>query len=331
MNLRGLGTTGLTVSELGFGCGNVGGLMIRGGPEERLKAVDRAIELGINYFDTAAGYGDGQSERNLGRVLKELNPEVYVGTKVRLAPGEMQDIKGAVVRSAEESLKRLDRQYVDVLFLHNPIALQRNTPEGSPSGEDVLGDVVEAFQGLQAQGKARYYGITGLGETEAVHKVIESGALQTVQVCYNLLNPSAGIPLPSGFNAQDFGRLINRAAERNMGVIAISVLAEGALTGVNERHPVALPSANAVASRYEYGEDVERARSFNLLVEEGYVEGLVEAALRFALSNAGISTALVGCSSLEHLETAVKYASRGPLPPEALDRLPEVWANFAAR
>ena len=331
MNRRGLGTTGLTFSELGFGCGNVGGLMIRGGPEERLRAVDRAIELGINYFDTAPGYGDGQSERNLGKVLKELNPEVYVGTKVRLAPEEMQDIKGAVVRSAEDRLKRLDREFVDVLILHNPIALQRNPSQGCPGTDDVLGDVVEAFHGLQAQGKAMYYGITGLGETEAVHKVIDSGALQTVQVCYNLLNPSAGTPLPPGYNAQDFGRLIDRAAERNMGVICISVLAEGALTGVEERHPVALASATAVASRYEYGEDVKRARSFNFLVDEGYVEGLVEAALRFALSNGGVSTALVGCSSLEHLEMAAEYASRGPLPPEALDRLPEVWARVAAR
>ena len=79
MNYRTLGRTGLRVSEIGFGCGNVGGLMIRGEHPDQVKAVARAMELGINYFDTASQYGAGQSESNLGRVLNELNAQVYVG------------------------------------------------------------------------------------------------------------------------------------------------------------------------------------------------------------------------------------------------------------
>ena len=84
MEKRKLGRTGLDVSLLGFGCGAVGGLMTKGAAADQERAVARAVELGINYFDTAQMYGDGESERNLGRVVKALKPNVYVGTKVRL-------------------------------------------------------------------------------------------------------------------------------------------------------------------------------------------------------------------------------------------------------
>ena len=83
MKYRNLGKTGLKVSELGFGCGSIGGLMVRGERKDQLRVVTRAIESGINYFDTARIYGDGQSETNLGQVLKELKSDVVVGTKVQ--------------------------------------------------------------------------------------------------------------------------------------------------------------------------------------------------------------------------------------------------------
>ena len=84
MEKRRLGKTGLDVSLLGFGCGAVGGLMVGGAPADQERAVARALELGVNYFDTAAQYGNGRSEENLGRVIKALKPDIYVGTKVRL-------------------------------------------------------------------------------------------------------------------------------------------------------------------------------------------------------------------------------------------------------
>lgn len=328
MNLRALGRTGLKVSQIGFGCGNVGGLLIRGEPEDRTRVVARAIDLGINYFDTAPSYGDGLSERNLGRVLKELGAEVYLGTKVGLAAEDMKSIKSSVIRSVEESLNRLGREYVDLIQLHNRVSRQRNLAQRSLAVEDVLGEVVEAFKSLQAQGKSRFYGITGLGETEALHRVIDTGALHTLQACYNLLNPSAGVQVPSEFKYQDFGRIIDRAAQQETGVIVIRVLAAGALSGVEERHPVAAPLVAPIGSDVDYGEDLKRARGFRFLMKEGYVEDLVEAALRFALNKREISTVLVGISSLEQLEKAVTYCSKGPLPPEALGRLPKIWTQL---
>ena len=86
MKYRILGRTGLKVSELGFGCGSIGGLLVRGEYPMMRRAVARALELGITYFDTASLYGDGQSEVNLGAVLRELRADPIVGTKVRLGP-----------------------------------------------------------------------------------------------------------------------------------------------------------------------------------------------------------------------------------------------------
>jgi len=109
MQTRTLGRTGLSVSVLGFGCGAVGGLMIKGAAADQERAVARAVELGINYFDTAPLYGDGRSEINLGRVLAKLKPNVLVGTKIRLGSGEKADIARAVLAGMDASLHRLGR------------------------------------------------------------------------------------------------------------------------------------------------------------------------------------------------------------------------------
>ena len=326
MDYRPLGSTGLNVSEIGFGCGNVGGLMIRGEHSDQVKAVARAMELGINYFDTAPSYGDGQSETNLGRVLKELSVNVYVGTKFRVSTHEAGRIKGNVITSVEESLTRLQREQVDLIQMHNHV---ESMAEGSSvAPEEALGEVVDALRELRYQGKVRFWGMTALGETEALHRVIDSGTLNTVQSVYNLVNPSAGVAVPSGFDMPDYGNLIERASVNGMGVLVIRVLAAGALTGEAVRHPVAVPAVAPIGSGREYGQDQARADGFRFLQNEGYAGNLVEASLRFALGNAGVSSVLVGYSSLEHLEQAVEFAERGPLPPEATARLPEVWAGF---
>ena len=146
MRYRKFGSTGIEISEIGFGCGNVGGLMIRGSHAEQVAAVARAVELGINYFDTASMYGDGQSETNLGKVLNELSAHVYVGTKYRLKAEDSADVNGGVIRSVEASLARMGRERVDLIQLHNPIGQRHDLGAGTLSVEDVLGQVQEAVQ-----------------------------------------------------------------------------------------------------------------------------------------------------------------------------------------
>ena len=321
-----MGSTGLNVSEIGFGCGNVGGLMIRGEHSDQVRAVARAMELGINYFDTASSYGDGQSETNLGRVLKELAADVYVGTKFRVTTHEPGRIKGNVIASVEDSLARLQREQVDLIQMHNHVAAVAQG--GSVSPEEALGEVVDALRELRDQGKVRFWGMTAVGETAALHQVIDSGALNTIQSVYNLVNPSAGTTVPAGFDMPDYGNQVGRASGNGMGVLVIRVLAAGALSGEAARHPVAVPTVAPIGSGRDYGQDQARADGFRFLQQEGHVSNLVEASLRFALTNAGVSSVLVGYSSLEHLEQAVEFAAKGPLPPEAMARLPEVWAGF---
>ncbi|HYB19497.1 MAG TPA: aldo/keto reductase [Thermodesulfobacteriota bacterium] len=312
-----LGRTGLHVSQLGFGCGSIGGLMVRGDYPTMREVVSRAIELGINYFDTAPLYGNGQSEVNLGAVLRELRANVFIGTKVRLTGEDMGQISEAISRSVEGSLRRLGRAAVDLIQLHNRLGFHRQAGQDQVDMQD-LDTMRQAFEMLQQQGKVRFWGITGLGLSDAVHKAVATGGFQTVQVPYNLLNPSAGSTVPPNFPFQDYGQLIEHAARQEMGVIAIRILAGGALSGTRERHPVAAKSVNPIASEPIYSEDVAKVQRYSFLIEEGVVGSLVEAAVRFAISKSGVSTALLGISSRDQIEQAVRYVERGPLPENAL-------------
>lgn len=326
MDYRLLGRTGLRVSVLGFGCGDVGGLIVRGTPAERERAVARAVELGVNYFDTAAAYGKGLSEQHLGQALKALRPDVYVGTKFRV-PEDATDIGGAVTRSLEESLGRLGLDRVDLLQLHNTLAAQHSS--NRLSGDDVLDQVIPALERLREAGKIRFYGITANGETDTLHRVIDSGRVDTAQVFYNLLDPSAGGAVPAGFPGHDFRQLLSHTRAQRMGVIVVRVLAGGALSGTADRHPLAMPSVAPIASGPDYASDVARARALQPIVGEGHAGSLVEAALRFPLANDAVSTVLLGYSTVEHLEYAAASIGKGPLPPAAMERLAALWRGFA--
>lgn len=324
MEYRNLGSTPLKLSTLGFGCGSIGGLLVRGEYPKMREVVARAIDLGITYFDTASMYGNGQSEANLGAVLRELGvrsgEQVVVGTKARVRhAAELDDLEGFIMQSVEQSLRRLGMERVDLIQFHNRIGAERTMDGDQVNVEDVA-RVAATFERLAEQGKVGYWGITGLGETAALHETVKRGGLHSVQSCFNLLNPSAGHPVSADFPYQDYGRLIDAAGAQGMGVIAIRVLAGGALSGVLERHPVAAPAPNPIASAENYADDVAAAQRFSWLIDEGHVENLVEGAIRFVISKPQVSTALVGVSNLEQLETAVRYAERGPLPPDVVAR-----------
>ena len=122
MRKRRFGRTGLEVSELAFGGGYVGGLLILADDDTRRQALARAFEAGINWIDTAPLYGQGRSEEALGRLLNDFSEKPHVSTKVNLDTAKLHDIAGEVERSVAASLKRLRRDSVDLLQLHNPIA-----------------------------------------------------------------------------------------------------------------------------------------------------------------------------------------------------------------
>ena len=328
MELRTLGRSGLKVSVLGFGCGAVGGLMTRGGANEQERAIARALELGITYFDTAADYGRGESEKNLGRILRTLKPKnAVVGTKFRIPDTERANIAACITAALEASLDRLGQDSVDLFQLHNPITADGRAPSLAPAS--VLDEVIPALQSLQRAGKTRHIGITGIGDASALRMVIDSGLLTSAQVPYNLLNPSADAPLPAGFPAHDFGQVMRHAQRASTGIIGIRVLAAGALSGTMDRHPISMPNVEPIASGPTYEADVAAAQRFRPLVAEGHAGSLVEAAIRYAIASPAMSTVLVGMSTIAQFETAAQAALKGPLPPAALARIAELQRAMA--
>jgi aryl-alcohol dehydrogenase-like predicted oxidoreductase len=318
----------MQLSTLGFGCGAVGGFMVRGDPADQERTVARAIAAGVNYFDTAVQYGNGESENNLGRVLRKLKPaQVAVGTKVRVPPGEFGRIADTVTMSLEGSLARLGLDRVDIFHLHNPIT---ETGGGSAlSVQQVLGDVMPAFQRLRQQGKIRFLGMTATGDTAALNQVINAGVFDSAQVVYNMLNPSAAGELPTNYPAQDYQRMFDHTEAAGVGVVGIRVLAGGALSGSAERHPIAGPAPEPIGSAMSYDADVDRARRLMPLVNEGFAGSLTEAAARFALSHPAMGTILVGLATPQQLEDALAAVEKGPLPRAALDRLSTLRQAFS--
>ncbi len=331
MQYRMLGRTGLRVSEIGFGCGNVGGLMTRDGHDEQLGAVRHALSLGINYFDTARAYGEGKSETNLGRVLGEVGAEVVLSTKVRLEADALPDIAGAAVSHADQGLARLGRDSVDLMQLHTRLVNRRESGRFGMTPAEVLGPggVIEGFKRLRDRGRAGFFGFTGLGDVEAIDALVDSGEFDSFQAYYNLLNPSAGQAVPDGFSALDYGRVIDRAAAQGMGVVVIRVLAAGVLSptpesgGGTSREPLSAGS--------DYERDVARAHKLGFLEDHG-LESLPQTAMRFALMKPEVSTVLVGFSNNAQIDEAVACSGAGPLPEPAMAGLREIWeSDFNSR
>jgi aryl-alcohol dehydrogenase-like predicted oxidoreductase len=328
MEMRVFGRTGLRLSVLGFGCGAVGGLMVRGDPLDQERTIARAMAAGVNYFDTAVQYGNGESEKNLGRVLHRLKPsDTVIGTKVRLPSASFGRIADAVATSLEESLTRLRRDQVDIFHLHNAIT---ETGGGETlSVRQVLDEIVPTFERLRQQGKTRFLGLTAVGDTAALHQVIDAGAFDSAQVVYNMLNPSAACELPKNYPAQDYRQLFEQTRQAGVGVIGIRVLAGGALSGSTDRHPIASPPPEPIGSAMSYDADVARARRLMPLVKEGFAASLTEAATRFAISHSAIGTILVGIATPHQFEDALAAVAKGPLPPAALERLSTLLQMFS--
>ncbi|MBJ7250948.1 MAG: aldo/keto reductase [Acetobacteraceae bacterium] len=316
MKQRPLGKTGLSVSVLGYGCGAIGGLMVKGTAAEQDRAIGRAIDQGITYFDTASAYGDGVSESNLGRALKALGAEVIIGTKVRIRGPQRMDIAGTIAQSIDASLARLGRDSVDVFHLHEPITQSGEAPDFT--AEQVLQQALPALRKLRDQGKIRFYGITGLGDAPMLRRVLDEGGFATAQMPYNILNPSGVTPLPPASSMPDLGGVIHHAGMAGVGVMAIRILAGGALSGSEDRSPLGVPKVEPIASGASYAADVQAARRLMPLIQAGYAKDLVELALRFSAMPRDISTVLVGTASIAELDHAVAAINQGPLPAEAL-------------
>ena len=299
MQYRTLGRTEIKVSAISFGAGPVSGLMTGVDVNAQCATVAAAINAGINWFDTAPGYGAGSSESNLGRALSELKPTqpTHIATKVRIPLDSTEPISDLIRRSVEESLQRLRVSSVTLLQLHNGITTNRGDEAASITPTDILsrGGVADTLDRLRDEGLIRHMGLTGTGQPAAMKDVIRSGRFDTVQTPYNALNRSAG-STSVAVGDTDYGNILADCAEQQMGVFAIRVFAAGALLGQ-------APSAHTLKTPYFpldlYQRDVARAELLRAELRDG--ESMSAFALRFALSHSAVSSAIIGFGSPSHV------------------------------
>ncbi len=304
MKYRPLGTTGMEVSEIGYGAWGIGGAQWGGADDdESLQALHRAIDLGVNFIDTALAYGEGRSERLVGQVVRERPETVFVATKVPPKNGIWPAPAGVPVgevfpgdyvrECAERSLANLGLERIDLLQLHvwNDDWADR-------------GDWREAVEELRAAGTIRAFGVS-INDHEPANslRVIETGAVDTVQVIYN------------AFDQSPEDELFPACGQHGVGVIARVPLDEGGLTG-------------RIGPDTDFGEDDFRAEYFRgdrkrelhervtAIVEDldVSIDELAEVALRFVLSEPAVSTVIPGMRSLRNVERNAAVSDGRGLP-----------------
>jgi L-galactose dehydrogenase/L-glyceraldehyde 3-phosphate reductase len=317
---RPFGTTALEISELVFGAGVVGGLLVRADDDTKREAIRRAVAGGVNWIDTAPAYGNGASESALGWLLREVDREVHVSTKVGIDPAG-GDIRGQIERSLTESLSRLQRERVELLQLHNPVMPE--TGRRSLGVEAVLGrdGVAEGLERMVEQGLARHIGFTATGDAASCRSVIESERFASAQVYYNLVNPSAGRMVPAGWSGYDFQDLISSCAERGVAVMNIRVLAAGVIA-TDQRHGREIP----IVPNSEVHLDEKRVAAVFAKLGDGYGTR-AQTAIRYALAHPNVSGVLVGFAELDYIDEALAAVAMGPLPEQALAELDALYRS----
>ena len=314
-----LGRTGLTVSRAGFGGGGIGQVWGPTDEQEAIASVHRALELGITFFDVAPGYGDGKAEEALGKALEGRSEPVVVATKVRLLADEMDDVAGAVQRSVDISLRRLRRDSVDVLHVHNRFTERRGEVPNSLSADDVLGPVLDAYRAVQRAGKTRFIGLSAMDHhVPTMRRILEANEYDTVLAYYNLLNRTAMEPPPSGVELFDNGQIIPLARSLDMGVIGIRSHAAGALTDGLDRPP---RPGDALMEK-----DLASAQKLGFLLD-GPIRTLSQAAMVFCLMNPDIHSTVPGVKNRAEAEETAACVDLPSIPPEHLTRLQQLYEN----
>jgi aryl-alcohol dehydrogenase-like predicted oxidoreductase len=312
MHYRTLGRTGLQVSEIGYGAWGIGQSgWIGAQDEESLQALQRAIELGVNFIDTALAYGDGHSEQLVAQTLRNNpNTRIIVATKIPPKNGQWPAQAGVSVAEAfpgsyiqeciERSLRNLGTEAIDIEQFH----VWNDDWVGQ-------GDWAETIQRLKQQGKIRFFGVSiNDHQSENALQLIETGLVDTVQVIYNI------------FEQSPEDKLFPACQKHNIGVIVRVPFDEGGLTG--KITPESRFDPQDFRSHYFGGnrkqEVYEHVQS--IVTDLGItVDELPETALRYILSHPAVSTVIPGMRTMRNVERNTSVGDGRGLPPEQVQKL----------
>jgi aryl-alcohol dehydrogenase-like predicted oxidoreductase len=310
MKTRTLGRTNLEISEIGFGAWAIGGSWGEQKESESIDALHRALDRGVNFIDTAAGYGDGRSERIIAKVLKERRDKVFVATKTPPAPGpwppspyclDDERFSEAYLRlNVEERLRNLGTDRIDILQLHTWTRAWNKNPRP-----------LDILKKLQAEGKIRFIGIsTPEHDQNSLINLMRRGYLDTVQVIYSI------------FEQEPAAEFLPAAREANVGVIVRVVFDEGVLAGRYTKDTKFEPGD--FRNQYFAGDRLERAVRRASEIKKAITGSrwtLPQAAIKFALAHPAVSTVITGIRNVRQAEENTAVSELPDLPEDLLHRL----------
>jgi len=312
MHLRKLGRTGLEVSEIGYGAWGIGGRQWLGGDDSQsLAALRRALELGLNFIDTALAYNEGHSEKLVGQAVRDFSGQrVWIGTKIppknRIWPAQpgvsLADVFPFeyILASTDESLRNLGVEQIDLQQFHvwNPEWLAAD-------------DWRRGIETLKTSGKVKHFGISiNDHQPDSALSLIETGLIDTVQVILNIFDPT---PLQN---------LLPACVAHNVGVLARCPLDEGALTGSITAESVFAPGEFRDAY-FKGDRKLQVVEHVAALRQDltGVPGSLADIALQWVLSQPAVSTVIPGMRQVKNVEANLAVSDLGPLPAEILARL----------
>jgi aryl-alcohol dehydrogenase-like predicted oxidoreductase len=318
MRYRDLGRTGMQVSEIGFGGWAIGGGWGAVDDETSLRALHRAVDLGVRFFDTADNYGNGRSEQLLARLRKERKERLHIATKAgqKLTPQVSESwTPQAIAGFVEESLRRLETERLELLQLHSP-----------PNEIYYRPEIFEGLDNLVRQGKLANYGVS-VRKAEEGLKAIEYPNLKTVQIVFNM------------FRQRPAELFFREAQRRKIGVIVRVPLASGLLTGKMKADTQFDPSDhrnfNREGQRFDRGETfagvdyatgLKAVEELRKLLPKGM--SMAQFALRWILMFDAVSTIIPGAKNPSQVEDNVAAAEFPPLSDAQMAKVREIYDTY---
>jgi aryl-alcohol dehydrogenase-like predicted oxidoreductase len=317
MNYRRLGSTDLKLSELSFGTWAIGGAWGKTSDREALEGLNKAIECGVNFFDTADVYGEGRSEELLAKATKGKKHDIYIASKFCRA-GDIDDpltySEPSVRNYLEKSLKRLNRECIDLYQIHcPPIKILRE------------GNVFNVLDKLQKEGKIRYYGVS-VETVEEGLLCLEQPNVRALQVIFNIFRQKPAV------------NLFPKAIDKGVGILARVPLASGLLTGkFSEGHRFSEDDHrqfNKDGDQFNVGETfagIPFDKGVKLSEELAWIaqerESMATAALKWILEHHAVSTVIPGFKTAEQVEKNLKAVHEKKFSQKEMTRLAEFYQH----